>query len=183
MDPDDPKHGNDGIQGVDYDGEHANNQDLVADVVHGVLPHVDAEDAHPVPEKENKIEEKKKKEKQEEKKLSLVFNTIHRLCLVHSPLHVAHDVDAEADNAQVDQDEDPSKDVGHNLHGDTAELLSSTLGHLDTLTIVTSLEHTKWQTDLPKILERPISDNSTKVFLAIIVSDFFSPSRTIYPSS
>ena len=118
---------------------------------------------------------KKEDEKEEEIKAknSHPLNTIHKFCLVISPLRaVADDVDAEADHAQVDQDEDRSKDVGHNLHGDTAELLSSTLGHLDTLTIVTSLEHSKWQTDLPNILDRSISDNPTEVFLTIIVSDF-----------
>ena len=79
--------------------------------------------------------EDKRKRKVKRNKFVLLFNTIHKLCLVHSPLLVGDDVDAPADNAQVDQDEDHAKDVGHNLHGEAEELLSSTLGHLDKLTI------------------------------------------------
>ena len=114
----------------------------------------------------------RKKRRVKRKNLILLFNTIHKLCLVHSPLLVADDVDAEADHAQVDQDEDPSQDVGHNLHGETVELHSFTLGHIDTLTIVTFLEHSKWQTDLLKTLDRSISDNHTEVFLTIIQKYF-----------
>ena len=78
---------------------------------------------------------KKNIKKIKKKKFALLFNAIHKLCLVHSPLLVGDDVDAPADNAQVDQDEDHAKDVGHNLHGEAVELLSSTLRHLDKLTI------------------------------------------------
>ena len=71
--------------------------------------------------------EDKRKRKVKRNKFVLLFNTIHKLCLVHSPLLVADDVDAEADHAQVDQYKDCAKDVGHNLHGETEEFLFSTL--------------------------------------------------------
>ena len=73
-----------------------------------------------------------KKRRQKEKKIKrnkfvLLFNTIHKLCLVHSPLLVADDVDAEDDDAEVDQDDDHPKDVGQDLHGEAGKLLPSTL--------------------------------------------------------
>ena len=56
------------------------------------------------------------------------MSTLNKLFLASSPLLIAHDVDAEADQAQLDEDVDRAKDVeGDHLHGKTGELLSSSL--------------------------------------------------------
>ena len=58
-DADEAEHGRDGDQGVDNDVQHSKHQDLVVEVLHGVLPDVKAEDGHRVPEKEDKNENTK----------------------------------------------------------------------------------------------------------------------------
>ena len=83
---------------------------------------------------------------------------------------VADDVDAEAYDAQVDQDEDHAKDVGHGLCGETEELLSRTQRH-SLISQRTSLEDSKWQTDL-FWHSRSISCNSIEVFLTTQKKNF-----------
>ena len=51
VDADEAEHGQDGIQGVDHEGQHAKQQDLLVEVLQSVLPDVEAEDGHCVPEK------------------------------------------------------------------------------------------------------------------------------------
>ena len=61
VDSEQPQHGRDGNQGVDDDVKPAKHLDLVVEVLHRVLPHDEAEDAHPIPEKEDEEEEKRMK--------------------------------------------------------------------------------------------------------------------------